>query len=239
MKKLLLALTLTSAAILPTASALAADLDVPPPPPVEELRPATYDWTGIYVGAWVGATCMDGELTEHTTAAGPPPVAVDVLWENSGCGFKGGALAGYNHQFDNWVVGLEADWGTTSQIATNEEAGGDFAFSMDHLVTMRSRWGYAFDDTLVFATGGVAWAQGDLDGIISADPDHLKGSHWGWTIGGGVEHAITDSFRLRLDYLYTRFNGDNYYSTSCAATCNEDVEDFDDHEIRVGAIWAF
>ena len=73
MKKLLLALAFSTAALVPSATVRAADLDVPPPPPVEELRPATYDWTGIYVGAWVGATCVDGELTEHT--AGPPPLA--------------------------------------------------------------------------------------------------------------------------------------------------------------------
>ncbi len=235
MKKLLLALAFSTAALVPSATVRAADLDVPPPPPVEELRPATYDWTGIYVGAWVGATCVDGELTEHT--AGPPPV--DVIWENSGCGFKGGALAGYNHQFSDWVVGLEADWGMSGDIATNEEAGGDFAFSMDHIATFRGRWGIAFDDTLLFATAGVAYAKGDVDGIIAADPNHLNGNHWGWTVGGGVEHAVTDNLRLRLDYLYTRFNSDDYYSASCAGVCDFTIEDFDDHEVRLGAIWAF
>lgn len=229
MKKLLLALALSTAALLPAASALAADLDVPPPP-TEELRQSTYDWTGLYVGAWVGATCIDGTLTDN---AGPTD------WEMSGCGWKGGALAGYNHQFNNFVLGLEADWGTTGNIATNEEAGGDFAFSMDHIATFRGRWGIAFDDTLLFATAGVAYAKGDVDGIIAADPNHLNGNHWGWTVGGGVEHAVTDNLRLRLDYLYTRFNSDDYYSASCAGVCDFTIEDFDDHEVRLGAIWAF
>ncbi|MFT3671722.1 outer membrane protein [Aestuariivirga sp.] len=226
MKKLLLALALSTAALLPAASALAADLDVPPPP-TEELRQSTYDWTGLYVGAWVGATCIDGTLTDN---AGPTD------WEMSGCGWKGGALAGYNHQFNNFVLGLEADWGTTGNIATNEEAGGDFAFSMDHIATFRGRWGVAFDDTLLFATGGVAYARGDLDGINgAATPDHIKGDHWGWTVGGGVEHAVTDNLRLRLDYLFTRFKGDDYTK----ACCDVSVHDFDDHEVRLGAIWAF
>jgi len=226
MKKLLLALALSTAALLPAASALAADLDVPPPP-TEELRQSTYDWTGLYVGAWVGATCIDGTLTENTPGTD---------WEMSGCGWKGGALAGYNHQFNNFVLGLEADWGTTGQIATNDEAGGDFAFSMDHIATFRGRWGVAFDDTLLFATGGVAYARGDLDGINgAATPDHIKGDHWGWTVGGGVEHAVTDNLRLRLDYLFTRFKGDDYVEACCDVT----VHDFDDHEVRLGAIWAF
>ncbi len=229
MRKLLLALSLTAAAMLPAASALAADLDAPPPP-VEELRQSTYDWTGLYVGGWIGATCIDGELTDN---GGPQD------WEMSGCGYKGGLLGGYNHQFDQFVIGLEGDWGMTGDIATNEEPGGDFAFSMTSLATLRARMGFALDNTLIFATAGGAWANGNLDGIIAADPDNIKGTHFGWTIGGGVEHALTERFRLKLDYLYTKFKGDNYYSTSCAATCDVDIDDFGDHEIRFGAIWAF
>jgi outer membrane immunogenic protein len=235
MKKLLLSLAFAASVFAPSATALAADLDVPPPPPVEELRPASYDWTGFYVGGWAGATCIEGILTEHQ----PGPPAVDVAWENSGCGWKGGVLGGYNHQFNQWVVGIEGDWGMSGSIAENEEivgTGANFAFAMDHIATFRGRWGIAFDDTLLFATGGVAWAKGDVDGINgAANPNHIKGSHWGWTFGGGMEHAITDQFRVKLDYLFTRFNSDDYVEGCCDLT----VEDFDDHEVRLGAIWAF
>jgi outer membrane immunogenic protein len=227
MKKFFLRLALATVAIVPAASAIAADLDVPPPPPpVEELRPAQYDWTGFYAGLWTGATCIDGELTDN---AGPTD------WEMSGCGWKGGVLAGYNHQFEQWVMGLEADWGMTGDIAKNEEAGADFAFSMEQLATFRARMGYAADDTLLYLTGGVAWAKGNLDGIIAATPDNIKGSHWGWSFGGGIEHAFTDQFHLRLEYLYTKFDGDNYTE----ACCNVDIHDFDDHEVKIGAIWHF
>ncbi len=232
MKKFFLYLAISTAILVPASAALAADLDVePPPPPTEELRQATYDWTGAYVGAWAGATCIEGILTEYAAAG-------DVEWENSGCGMKGGVMAGYNHQFDSFVLGVEADWGMSGIIAENEEAGADFSFAMDHIATGRVRAGYAWDDTLFFATGGVAWAKGDLDGIISPDPNHIGSSHWGWAVGGGVEHAFTDQFRLRLEYLYTDFGKANYYSTSCAATCDVDV-DIVDHEIKIGAIWAF
>lgn len=236
MNKFFLRLALASVAILPAASAFAADLDVmPPPPPVEELRPATYDWTGAYVGSWLGTTCMEGTLTEHVV--GPP--ARDVEWENSGCGFKGGFMAGYNHQFENFVLGVEADWGRSGSIAENEEAGGDFAYTMDHIVTGRVRAGYAWDDTLFYTTGGVAWARGDLDGIIFAKPDHIKASHWGWSVGAGVEHAVSDQLRLRLEYLYTDFGSASYKSSACPGSCGSEVNSFADHEVKVGVIWAF
>jgi outer membrane immunogenic protein len=239
MHKVLFRLALLSAVALPAASAIAADLDMPPPPPppVEELRPATYDWSGAYVGALVGASCIDGELTEHRPAVvGPPAVAAaDILWEMSGCGWKGGVLAGYNHQFENWVIGLEADWSRSNDIVKNEESTADFAFSFNHEATFRARAGYAMDDTLFFVTGGAAYAQGNLDGIIASVPNDITASHWGWSVGGGVEHAFTDQFRLKLDYLFTHYKGKNY----SAACCNIDVDDFDNHEVRLGAIWAF
>jgi outer membrane immunogenic protein len=230
MHKVLLRLALFSAAVLPAVSAIAADLDVmpPPPPPVEELRPATYDWSGAYVGALVGASCIDGGLVEHA-------VAGDINWEFSGCGWKGGVLAGYNHQFENWVVGLEADWSRSNDVVKNEEALADFAFNFNHEATFRARAGYATDDTLFFVTGGAAYAQGNLDGIIAAVPNDITASHWGWSLGAGIEHAFTDQFRLKFDYLYTRFKGKNYQDVCC----DVDIEDFDNHEVRVGAIWAF
>jgi outer membrane immunogenic protein len=236
MHKFFLRLALVSVAFIPAASALAADLDMevvpPPPPPIEELRPATYDWTGGYVGALVGSSCIDGSLVDNDLGGAPP---APVQWEMSGCGFKGGVLVGYNHQFDNWVIGMEADWSKTNDVVENTDPGADFTFGLNHEVTMRGRVGYAADDTLFFLTGGAAWAQGNLDGIIAAAPDNIKGKHLGWTIGGGVEHAFTDQFRLKLDYLYTQYKGETY----SAACCNVDIKDFSNHEVRLGAIWAF
>jgi outer membrane immunogenic protein len=239
MLKSLLRLALFSAAVLPAASALAADLDVmppPPPPPVEELRPATYDWSGAYVGVWAGATCIDGFLHDNAAQPAPPAPAQNRDWEMDGCGAKGGVMAGYLHQFDGFVVGAEIDWGMTSEVAKNDGYQADFAFKMNHLVTGRARAGYAFDDTLLYVTGGMAWAQGDLYGINGATyPDHIKQDHLGWVIGGGMEHALTDQFRLRLEYTYTQFKGEKY-EDGC---CDVDVDKFGDHEIKVGGIWAF
>jgi outer membrane immunogenic protein len=250
MKKFFFCLAVATAALVPTAAAVAADLDVPPPPPpTEELRPATYDWTGFYVGGWAGATCVEGELIE-TVADDPTTVGVDesriTNWENSGCGWKGGVMAGYNHQIDDFVLGFEADWGTSGNITSNDTVipgiapaptvAANFGFGLDHIVTGRLRTGYAWDDTLFYLTGGIAWAQGDLYGINGAAlPDHIKGSHWGWAFGGGVEHAFTDQLRMRLEYIYTGFKGDDY-SEAC---CNVEIPDFEDHEVKVGLIWAF
>ena len=50
MKKHLIRLTVALGMLFPAVSAIAADLDTLPPPPVANLRPAHYDWTGVYAG---------------------------------------------------------------------------------------------------------------------------------------------------------------------------------------------
>ena len=237
MKKHLFLLAFTAASLMPAATVLAADLD-PPPPPVEQLRPASYDWTGMYVGGWVGAACIDGTLHDNTQAAvvgGTLPF--DFL--NAGCGWKGGVTGGYNFQMDDIVFGVEADWGRSGSIVENTEAGADYNFRLNQIATFRGRVGLAFDDTLIFATGGGAWARGELNGIVSSDPSHLQSDHFGWTIGGGMEHAVTDNLRIKLDYLYTKLGSANYYSTTCATTCDIDVNWGEEHEVRLGLNYAF
>ena len=232
MKKYLLLSSLALSAMLPTAMAIAADLDLPPPPPpVEELRPATYDWSGAYIGAWAGLACLDGRgsLIDNTTPSGP--------WDNGGCGLKGGGLAGYNFQMDNIVFGAEADLGMSGDLVRNNTAGADFSFKMNYLATVRGRLGYAMDDTLLYVTAGGAYAQGELNGIISATPKNLKADQFGWTVGAGLEHAVTDEFRIRLEYMYTQFPTTKY--TSCTTACNVDWNWGGEHEIKAAAIWAF
>ncbi|MDE2447227.1 MAG: outer membrane beta-barrel protein, partial [Alphaproteobacteria bacterium] len=149
MKKFLLLSSLALSAIIPTAAAIAADLDLPPPPPpVEQLRPATYDWTGFYAGGWVGTACIDGTLTDVTNAK---------TYLNAGCGYKGGIMAGYNHQIDNIVFGVEGDWGMSNDIVHNIDPTADFRFKLDSIATIRGRLGYAMDDTLFYITAGGAY----------------------------------------------------------------------------------
>ena len=227
MKKYLLLVTIALSAIIPTAAAIAADLDLPPPPPpVELLRPATYDWSGFYAGGWVGTACINGTLTDNTAA---------ITYLNAGCGYKGGILAGYNHQIDDIVFGVEADWGMSNDIVHNIDPTADFRFKLDHIATLRGRFGYAFDDTLFYVTAGGAYAQGEYNGIVAGIPNGLKQNQFGWVAGLGMEHAFTDSIRFRLEGLYTKL-GDATYSAGC---CNITNHWGDEWESKAALVWAF
>ena len=230
MMKHMLRLTVALGMLFPAVSAIAADLDTLPPPPVSNLRPAHYDWTGVYAGGWIGLACLDGYGHLHDNGTG-------LDWSNGGCGFKGGGLIGYNYQIDQFVLGAEADLGTTTDIVHNSLPGADFRFNMNYLATVRGRAGWAMDDTLFYITAGGAYAQGELNGIVSATPSHLKADQFGWTVGAGMEHAVSDRLRLRMEYLYTQFPTTNY--STCSGVCNVDWHWGGEHEIKAAAIWAF
>jgi outer membrane immunogenic protein len=239
MKKHLFLLAFAVSALLPAATALAADLDPPPPPPpMEELRPASYDWSGAYVGGWAGSACIDGNLHDNVQAALPAPNTLPFDFENAGCGFKGGVLAGYNHQIDDIVFGIEGDWGMSNEIVTNDDVGAHYTFALDSIATLRGRVGYAFDDTMLFLTAGGAWARGNISSTNGGAAQNLQHDHYGWTVGAGMEHAVTDSLRIRMDYLYTQLANGNY-SDPCGAGCNLDLKWGHEQEVRAALIWAF
>jgi outer membrane immunogenic protein len=229
MKQFFVRLAFSVAALLPASSVLAADLDIPPPP-VEELRPATYDWSGAYVGAWAGVACMDGTATDTN---------IPTTYLLAGCGGKGGGLVGYNYQIDSLVLGVEADYGWGGKIAENPDPAVAISYKLNSIGTLRGRVGYAIDDTLIFATGGLAYANAELSGLAGPAPSTpfaIDQNYMGWTIGGGIEQAVTDNFHLRFDYLYTKMGTENY--SPCGA-CSVDVDWGGEHEVRLAAIWAF
>lgn len=122
MKKLLL----SSAALVGlTAGALAADLPARRAPPAPFVAVPVFTWTGFYVGVNAGYGFSDrnnssnqfGNLTTFDSAGpGASPRAINIGGfgnavnnGNNSDGFIGGGQIGYNYQFGQFVIGLEAD----------------------------------------------------------------------------------------------------------------------------------
>lgn len=207
---------LTSAAVLVggVSSAMAADYD----------PPSAYDWTGGYIGlhAGYGWGSNDGVSFDATggafpagerdarVAAGHPSSLGDSL-----DGFLGGVQAGYNWQSDSLVLGLEADisyTGFDEDARVDLPALGIFAphtytseQSLDWFGTARLKAGFAADRALFYLTGGLAFGDTDFgfsttnNGFVSGGKSDFK---LGWTIGGGIEYAVSDSLSLKGEYLY-------------------------------------
>jgi outer membrane immunogenic protein len=213
MRKLLIA---TAAAVLLSTPTLAADLAPAPVEPAPVYMPFT--WTGFYVGVHAGYAW--GDLDDDLDDRFDDGVLDDRGEGLDADGFIGGAHAGYNVQFDSFVIGLEGDIdfagidGDRDFSALGGDITGNLSLDSNWQASIRARAGFAFDRTLIYATGGVAFADTDLEFNGSddiGDFDFSDGQTFtGWTIGLGAEYAFTDNVIARLEARYTDFGSPDF-----------------------------
>jgi outer membrane immunogenic protein len=154
-------------------------------------------------------------------AFGGAPCAITPTYtdiEHSGIGYAYGILGGWNYQIDSFVMGFEGDWAFGGTVATNDEPGIDTDLSFNNIATLRARVGMAFDNTLLYFTGGLAAVDIEF-GAVMPDLIGYSDSQWvsGWTVGGGLEHAFTQSFSGRIEYLH-RLDDSDYGMTDTSLT---------------------
>jgi len=139
-------------------------------------------------------------------------------------GFTGGFQGGYNWQSDAWVYGLELDFGLLDTDATRQitkaydpEYGGDFTINQtvqtQWLATVRPRVGFAVEDLLVYATGGLAITQlknqnefSDTYGEDAHEIANGSETQFGWTAGAGAEYLFAEDWSIKAEYLYVDFD---------------------------------
>jgi outer membrane immunogenic protein len=205
---------ITSAAVLATLTTVASAADLPrralPPAPVPL---PVFTWTGAYFGINAGYITSTKDVANTAgairTSTGIPLGNYSTSVPLQRDGFTGGGQVGYNHQFtpgSGFVVGVEADAAYTdlrgrNSYKSNLAGTNSFRQSGDYLGTVRGRVGYAFDRTLVYATGGFAYAgQTYRASLFQTDiqPNYYGSrsrTETGYAVGGGVEYALpTDSF---------------------------------------------
>lgn len=203
-------------------AAYAADLA---PQPVEPAPPIVepYSWTGFYAGINGGYAFGTKHHVRMNEDDGPNLLYGSTYGDLTPKGGFGGIQAGYNQQFGGFVFGLEADIqgaGIAGKTTSTD-------FSADYTLTTKSRtnWfgtvrpriGYAFDNILIYATGGLAFGgvkykQDYLDfGSIPHYTSYPSKSDTriGYALGGGVEYAITQNWSVKLEYQYVDLGRSN------------------------------
>ena len=192
-------------------------------PPVPYMAPV-YNWTGFYAGinggwGW-GTGSMDGS-----------PSTGDL--KGSG-GLVGGTL-GYNWQNGQVVWGLETDLDWSGVKGDdNCSRGTHCEVKNDWLGTARVRLGWAADRWMPYVTGGLAFGdvKADVTGSRGASDTQL-----GWTVGAGVEVALTQPWTAKLEYLYVDL-GDFNCGSRCGGGSPDKVE-FHSHIVRAGLNYRF
>ncbi|WP_379920774.1 outer membrane protein [Erythrobacter sp. R86502] len=159
---------------------------------------------GFCAGSAVSAAsagCRGNELNEgyslrigYDRHLGNGPVVAGLLIEGSRPGVEE-FTTGFSTTPASYTIGREIDW------AAN----------------VRGRIGVApgAGRALFYATGGVGFAKIDhtfttSNGANSFTPTDSGDWEFGWQAGGGAEVMITENLGLGLEYLYSRYNDDDY-----------------------------
>jgi len=178
---------------------------------------AATDWSGIHAGVTIG------ELGLATNIA--PDYSNGFGYSDSNDGYDqyggkvhgsgGGAIAGldlgYNFQLGNIVLGVEGDYSIGS--VGNASANTYIPISSNRLnnfTTLRARAGYAFNHTLIYATGGLALAKisnAAVDYYINDSyyNENTSGLRTGYAVGFGLEQALSSNISLKVEALYAAF----------------------------------
>jgi outer membrane immunogenic protein len=221
------AVTIASAVGLSSASA-----DGYSRPRAAYAPPAYTSWSGFYIGGHVGAAWSDADWDNVSTTGEPV--------SNSSSGFIGGGQIGYNQQYGNIVLGVEASLsGTTLSDDTRSAvlpATVTYSTDVNTIVTVTGRLGVAVDQWLLYGKAGWAGAQVDVSGRNTALPDSFSFDDWrnGWTVGAGFEYKLARNISLGLEYSYIDLGSDSFSGNTAAGS----PVTVSDHDLQIQSVTA-
>jgi outer membrane immunogenic protein len=199
MKRLLLASVSVLALSL---NATAADLSARPMPVKAPVVAApAWTWTGFYIGI------NGGGIWHRAKADANDDNSFDSATVKA-TGATFGGQAGFNWQVQRFVLGVEADWNWvdasgTSGFNVNPVGNGTFSSKLSSLATVRGRVGITLSPTMIYATGGFAAGKVRNSAPLAyggfPTEDKVK---TGWTVGGGIEHMLTQNWTVKAEALY-------------------------------------
>jgi outer membrane immunogenic protein len=165
--------------------AAAADLSYPAPAQTAYIPAPVFTWTGFYIGVNAGYGWGTADWSPDTD------------------GFAGGIQAGYNWQGAGpLVLGVEADLqysGISSDV-----------YEQDYFGTVRARVGFAFDQFLLYGTGGLAYGKSTYE-LAGLSNDKTS---TGWAFGAGGEYAVSPNITLRAEYMYLDLGSETYQTVA-------------------------
>jgi outer membrane immunogenic protein len=219
----------TSIAIAAAISSTAAFADVYQPRAA--YAPPIMSWTGFYIGGHIGGAWSDGEWSDVTFSN---LAFTGERFDHSISGFIGGGQIGYNQQFGNFVLGVEA---TLSGADLNREFNSvlfptvSFSTDINTIATVTGRFGVAGAQWLFYGKAGWAGAQVEASGR-NADPAALDRFHFddwrnGWTVGAGLEYKIARNVSVGVEYSFIELNNETDNGLSRVAALPVTLRDHD------------
>jgi outer membrane immunogenic protein len=225
MKKLFAAILLSVAAV---GQAAAADLA----PVVRAPMPASYDWSGFYVGAHAGGGWQSTSFADPDAYSNLINCCIFIGATNLGTApgkdtsssFLGGAQVGWMYQIGRLVVGSDFDWSATHlsggangvsfpTITGTSFANETYSVNTKWTATSTATVGIARDRWMLYSKAGVAAADstyglniaGAGGGVPFSFGSSTSNTVIGWTVGTGVKWAFAQNWFANVEYDYLDF----------------------------------
>jgi opacity protein-like surface antigen len=205
------------------------------------VAPAGYTWTGFYAGAHGGYGWSHQDWTRVNIASTSFEGAFNAD------GWLAGAQLGYNHQINQFVIGIELDGSFTdivgrraSLLSLPGQQPIGIKVEVEGLATVAGRLGLAWNNILFYGKGGAAFARNHPQ---YTDNDNGNAHVWkvGWMAGGGAEYGITPTISAKLEYNYMDFGTQHYTLTCQIVSCGTNRVDLEQnfHVVKAGLNWRF
>jgi outer membrane immunogenic protein len=187
------------------------------------------EWTGLYFGVNAGYGWAKGSSTTHfagdfqggtTTPFGLGATELSgtkVFGSSNPSGGIAGGQIGFNWQRGMVVFGAEVDaqWSgqqTTASFVCTFDCTATSTVKIKSLTTGRARVGLAFDWLLPYVTTGAALVNVEDNLTLTAAGvtgafQGLSTTSLGWTVGAGVDVALSSNWSARFEYLHIEANG--------------------------------
>jgi outer membrane immunogenic protein len=163
------------------------------------LAAPSYDWSGFYVGLGVGAVSSQSSLDLSGVSAVSVPSTISI----PALGADGTVKLGYNWQSGQFVYGLENDLSIVSLHGSASGTDYTVTDSLNTLLSLRARFGVAFDRMMLFTTAGLAAGNSSFNADVGkGSPASANGTVVGGVVGAGIEYAVNDNVSLTATGTY-------------------------------------
>jgi outer membrane immunogenic protein len=229
----------TAIALLATSGVKAADLEARPRPQPARVQAGTvgqpFSWTGMYIGGNVGGAWTERDVTD---------AIFSLSADTSRGGVIGGAQAGFNYQFGNFVVGVEGDidWmglKTTDAAAFVPSVGTlQGSADMQWISTLALRFGVAYDRLLFYGKAGGALVADNavVTNVTTGTSAASSKVNNGWLIGAGVEWGFAPNLSTKVEYNYIDFRS---WDLTTSAPVDVFTINRNTHLLKVGLNYQF
>ncbi|MDZ4739111.1 MAG: outer membrane beta-barrel protein [Alphaproteobacteria bacterium] len=162
---------------------------------------------GFFAGVQIGDTFGDADSAQSATNGGALSLPRGDYKLSA---LQGGVHAGYNHQSNNFVFGGIVDYNFIDVSGSDNGTGGSDdrnTLNLDSIVTLRARGGWlAWQSTLLYATAGWAWMEGDSSIDFTVAATSTAESHGvdfsGFTYGLGATFMTGDRTTMGFEWRH-------------------------------------